>query len=268
MRHVVAVGLLAVAFCSTGAHAQSVARGQSLYTQLGCHTANCHGTNPAEGQRGVLNGAGSPATIEYAATFRSEMNYLLATFDTDATAAIDLAAWLATIAPLPPPPPVPPPVATLVEYFHAAFGHYFITNLAVEIAALDGGQFVGWARTGRTINAYASNNGAVTPVCRFFTVKFAPKSSHFYTPVTSECDSLRAGTDWQYEGETFFVTGPDAVGACATGLVPVYRLYNAGQGGAPNHRYTSDVAVRSEMLAKGWAPEGLGAQGVIFCVPA
>jgi len=44
-------------------------------------------------------------------------------------------------------------------------------------------------------------------------------------------------------------------------------LYNNGQGGAPNHRYTTSLAVRSQMLAKGWVSEGLGDNGVTMCAP-
>jgi hypothetical protein len=47
----------------------------------------------------------------------------------------------------------------------------------------------------------------------------------------------------------------------------VYRLYNDGQGGAPNHRYTTDFAVRAQMIAHGWVPEGYGDLGVIMCSP-
>jgi len=51
---------------------------------------------------------------------------------------------------------------------------------------------------------------------------------------------------------------------CASGA-PVYRLYNNGHGGAPNHRYTTNTAVRAQMLAQGWIPEGYGALGVMMC---
>jgi hypothetical protein len=44
-------------------------------------------------------------------------------------------------------------------------------------------------------------------------------------------------------------------------------MYNAGQGGAPKHRYATDAGVRAEMLGRGWVSEGLGVQGVIFCAP-
>ena len=263
--------LVFVAFAVPPANGQNVARGQTLYTQLGCNTSNCHGANPGENLRNVLNGAGSASAIEYSAIVRSEMNPLLTSFQNDATVAVDLAAYLATVTqgpPAPPPPPPVPPTSIVVEYFHAGFGHYFVTNLGAEISALDGGTFGGWSRTGRTFNAYASGNGSVTPVCRFFTVAFSPKSSHFYTPFASECESLKTGRDWQYEGEAFFIDLPDATGVCAPSAQPVYRLYNNGIGGAPNHRYATDPAVRAEMLSKGWVSEGLGPLGVIFCVPS
>ncbi len=59
---------------------------------------------------------------------------------------------------------------------------------------------------------------------------------------------------------------PDTAGACAGATMPLYRLFNDGKGGAPNHRYTPRLAIRSEMLAQGWVAEGFGI-GVIGCVP-
>src|SRR6185369_7646365 len=45
--------------------------------------------------------------------------------------------------------------AIAIEYFHAAFGHYFITAIPGEIAQLDAGVFSGWARTGQAFDVYA-----------------------------------------------------------------------------------------------------------------
>jgi hypothetical protein len=261
------LGMLAALLLAAPANAQNGTRGQTLYTQLGCNTSNCHGNTPGENLRGVLNGAGSAAAIEYAALVRSEMNALLTYFQNDETMAIDLAAYLATVTPVAPPPPPPPPTSQVVEYFHLGFGHYFVTNIGAEISALDAGQFVGWTRTGRTFNAYTAGNGSVVPVCRFFTVAFAPKSSHFYTPFATECESLKTGRDWQFEGEAFFVDLPDSNGVCPGTHAAVYRLYNNGKNGAPNHRYATDPAVRNEMIADGWVSEGQGPLGVIFCAP-
>ncbi|HEY4137331.1 MAG TPA: hypothetical protein VGN65_02660 [Casimicrobiaceae bacterium] len=57
-----------------------------------------------------------------------------------------------------------------IEYHHAAFDHYFVMSIADEIAKLDNGTFVGWARTGSSFNVYPSAGApsASVPVCRFF----------------------------------------------------------------------------------------------------
>lgn len=60
---------------------------------------------------------------------------------------------------------------------------------------------------------------------------------------------------------------PDASGNCPAGTVPLYRTYNNGQTGAPNHRYTTSSTIRNQMVAQGSMPEGFGVMGVIGCVP-
>src|SRR6185295_2831730 len=87
-------------------------------------------------------------------------------------------------------------------------------------------------------------------------VAFAPKSSHFYTSDTSECRQLKESA-WQYEGDAFFAEQPIA-DTCPSGTAPLYRLYNNGQGGAPNHRYTTCTNVRDRMTRNGWVAEGVG----------
>jgi len=158
-------------------------------------------------------------------------------------------------------------VDSVVEYHHAEFDHYFITASADEVAKLDAGVFVGWSRTGKTFRNYALDTPGTANVCRFFSTSFAPKSSHFYTPSAAECAIVKANPDWLYEDVVFAVGLPDAAGACAGGTLPLYRLYNNGQGAAPNHRYTTSVVVRAAMIGAGWIPEGNGADGVIGCVP-
>jgi len=159
---------------------------------------------------------------------------------------------------------------TAVEYHHMAFDHYFVTAIADEIAKLDNGTFVGWARTGLSFNVYPSAgapSGSV-PVCRFFSTSFAPKSSHFYTPSAFECALVKTNPDWLFEAEVFNVApASTADGSCPANTLPVYRLYNNGQGAAPNHRYTTELSVRAQMIAQGWIPEGYGTVGVIMCSP-
>jgi len=162
---------------------------------------------------------------------------------------------------------------TAVEYHHASFDHYFITPVVSEIVLLDARAppFQDWSRTGLSFDVYAAATAPAGSVatCRFFNDHFAPKSSHFYAPHGFGCETtISLFPDWTLEDSALFSTMlPDANGACPAGTIPVYRLYNNGQGGAPNHRYTTSLATRSAMLVQGWIPEGSGVIGVIECVP-
>jgi uncharacterized delta-60 repeat protein len=155
-----------------------------------------------------------------------------------------------------------------IEYRHAAFDHYFITSLPGEIAALNAGTVAGWQRTGQYFRVYPVVAPPVVSFCRFFSGQaFAPKSSHFYTPFAFECDIVRHSPDWLYEGNVMGVRLPSDAGDCPAGTQPLYRLYNDGHGGAPNHRYTTRLDLRAAMIGQGWIPEGAGSIGVIACVP-
>jgi hypothetical protein len=153
-----------------------------------------------------------------------------------------------------------------IEYRHAGFDHYFVTSIAEEIAKLDDGTFGGWARTGLQFNVGAPGAAGTRPVCRLFSAAFAPKSSHFYSSDIAECELRKADPHWQFEGVVFSLGLPDASGGCAADALPLYRLYNNGQGGAPNHRYTTSASVRQAMIDAGWISEGAGAAGEIGCV--
>ena len=77
---------------------------------------------------------------------------------------------------------------------------------------------------------------------------------------------MKANANWTFEGEVFYVVPPAEDGACAAGTMPVYRVYNDGMGAAPNHRLMTDLALQSEMVTRGWVPEGQGI-GITMCVP-
>ena len=168
--------------------------------------------------------------------------------------------------------PYPPPQRASVEYFHADDGHYFVTADVLEIATLDASPASGWARTGKSFNVYGSSDPLLRPVCRFWSGQsYAPKSSHFYTPYADECAKVKQDPAWLFERNAFYVRMPEgAPGAatCAAGTRPLYRAYNQGKGGAPNHRYTTDPAVLDAMIAQGWTMEGEAATRVFACVPA
>ena len=165
--------------------------------------------------------------------------------------------------------------ASVVEYYHPGLDHYFITPLAGEIDALDSGRVSGWNRTGFTFEGFASpaaaGDIAVNPVCRFY-IPPIHGDSHFFSASPIECADVRARvpTDPNFSGyleETsaeFYIALPNAAsGACPAGTVPVYRLWN--QRADSNHRYTTDAATRAAMIARGYVPEGSGADGVAMC---
>jgi hypothetical protein len=157
---------------------------------------------------------------------------------------------------------------TAIEYYQDVYAHYFVTATPAEIAALDAGIPPGWNRTGQSFEVLPLGSPGGASVCRFWSDQtFKPKSSHFYTPYALECSKVKANPDWKYEEDAFALTLPDASGNCAESSVPLYRLYNDGKGGAPNHRYTTSLAIRAQMLAQGWVAEGLGI-GVMGCVPS
>lgn len=154
-----------------------------------------------------------------------------------------------------------------VEFYHQAYDHYFVTIAPAEIAALDTGTLPGWTRTGQSFLVFPLGVAGTSNVCRFWSGQtFVTKSSHFYTPLASECAIVKGNKDWLFEGEVFALELPNVAGACAAGRAPLYRLYNDGKGDAPNHRYTTSLSVRASMLAQGWVAEGAGI-GVIGCVP-
>ena len=165
--------------------------------------------------------------------------------------------------------------ATVVEYYNPLLDHYFMTPLANEIDKLDNGVVSGWGRTGFVFEGFASANETkaviADPVCRFY-IPPQHGDSHFFSASRDECDDVLAkvANDPNYSGyieETaaeFYIALPDfTTGACPAGTAPVYRLWN--QRADSNHRYTTDLATRNALLARGYRGEGYGALGVAMC---
>jgi hypothetical protein len=169
------------------------------------------------------------------------------------------------------PERAPPPagIARAVEYYDAAFGTFFITANANEIAALDSGTTPGWQRTGESFNVFTTSDTGRVGVCRFFgefVVQGRHESSHFYAPRGLGCEAVLGSPVWKYEGDVFFSPLPAADGTCPSGSIPVFRLYNNGKGGMPNHRFTTSESTMLDMLRDGYVAEGVGA-GVGMCSP-
>jgi hypothetical protein len=158
-----------------------------------------------------------------------------------------------------------------VEYFHAGYGHYFVTSDIHEIVALDHVAPGGWVRTGRTFSVWDDEDSSLAPMCRFWSDQtWAPKSSHFYTPYGTECATVKNQPEWHFERNAFKVRLPEGLlGArtCPAGSQPLYRAYNNSMTGAPNHRYMTDALLLDQMVAQGWTMEGETQTRVFACVP-
>lgn len=159
--------------------------------------------------------------------------------------------------------------AIATEYYNADLDHYFHTANGVENRLLQDGQFGNaWNRSFDFFRVWTTPAPDRVQVCRFFSDAFAPKSSHVYVVSAAECDALKSSSDWRFEGMSYYVALPDAQGSCAAGTVPLYRVYNNGLGGAPNHRITASRALRDAMVTAGWVSEGSGTDTVYACVPS
>ena len=169
------------------------------------------------------------------------------------------------------PQPAPVVTATVVEFYHQALDHYFISQDANEIRDLESGVHAGWARTGESFRAYVakSSDERGRRVCRWYGLPAAGLDTHVFTASTVECsaiatDPLTVGK-WQAETfDAFEIPLPNTLtGVCAADTVPVYRLWN-GRADS-NHRYTTSLATKQAMLAKGYIAEGFGPDAVGMC---
>lgn len=155
--------------------------------------------------------------------------------------------------------------SSVIEYYNASLDHYFVTASPVEINALDSGTFKGWRRTGQSFNAYTRPVAGTSPVCRFY-VPPQYGDSHFYSASGGECAIVRAQFPmFNYEAaDVFYIGLPDTVtGVCPGDSTPVYRLWN--RRADTNHRYTTSLALRNQMVARGYLAEGYGPSAVAMC---
>lgn len=154
----------------------------------------------------------------------------------------------------------------VIEYYNASLQHYFITWIAAEIANLDAGNTpTKWTRTGKSFKAYTTAQTGTSQVCRFY-IPPTSGNSHFFGRGVAECNAtLAAHPEFVLEEPNYMQLFVPTAGSCPTGTQPVYRTFNNRSD--TNHRYTTERAVRDEMVAKGWVAEGDGADLIVMCAP-
>jgi hypothetical protein len=158
------------------------------------------------------------------------------------------------------------PTIDVIEYYNASLDHYFITWIAAEIANLDAGKTPSlWTRTGKSFKAFTTAQPGASQVCRFY-IPPTLGNSHFFGRGAAECNATSvAHPDLVLEEPNYMQLFVPTAGTCLAGTVPIYRVFN--NRADTNHRYTTDRAVRDQMVAKGWLAEGDGADLVAMCAP-
>jgi len=160
-----------------------------------------------------------------------------------------------------------PGLVQVVEYYNAATDHYFLTSGSAEIAALDAGQIAGWVRTGNSFNAFVDAVAGARPVCRLY-LPAIYGNSHFVSASPAECAYVQAAMPAAVleSANAFYVDTPDTTtGACPSGTVAVYRLWN--HRADLDHRYTTSATIKAAMIAQGYVAEGYGPDQVAMCSP-
>ena len=158
------------------------------------------------------------------------------------------------------------PTTDVIEYYNASLDHYFITWIPAEIANLDAGKTPTlWTRTGKSFKAYTTAQPGTSQVCRFY-IPPTLGNSHFFGRGAAECNAtLAAHPDFVLEEPNYMQLFLPAAGTCPAGTQPIYRVFDNRTD--TNHRYTTDRAVRDQMVTKGWLAEGDGADLVVMCAP-
>ena len=136
-----------------------------------------------------------------------------------------------------------------------------MTDIPDEIAKLDNGTFVGWARTGQSFAVYSDYPAGSMGVCRFFSTSFTPRSSHFYTSDPNECGVVKLNKDWQFEGVVFGLLSPGPAGDCPAGTradLPAVQQRPGRRAQPPLHDERGDPHAddRAGLDSRGLRPAG------------
>ncbi len=159
----------------------------------------------------------------------------------------------------------PTTTVKVIEFYHEGLDHYFISANPPEIARLDSGATRGWARTGRSFKVFPAPQLGSSAVCRFY---IPPQlgDSHFFGRGVDECAATaQKNISFIHESPAVMHVSLPNAGSCPATTLPVYRVFSARADA--NHRYTTDRAVRDDMIAQGWQAEGDGSDRVVMCAP-
>jgi len=156
--------------------------------------------------------------------------------------------------------------AVAAEYYDADVDVYFHTSDATEQRLVDDGIYGADLRaTSSFWRVWTAPAEDRVQVCRLFDFSGGPRTSHLYA-AGAACDVLRTDASLAFERSVYYVTLPDARGACPGDTEPLYRLHDSAAQNVV--RITPEHLMRDAMVARGWTAEDGGGTGVFACTPA
>jgi hypothetical protein len=167
-------------------------------------------------------------------------------------------------------PLAPPATATAqaVEYYYADWDYYFVTAFPSEIALL------GRRRVRRQLEAHRSivqrvdfRLGQHARGVPLLQQELCSEELALLHAVSERMPNGEAKPGLAVRGDCLLHGADFCQRQLHPGTIPLYRLYNNGKGGAPNHRYTTSQTILNQMLAAGWVYEGNGITRAFACLP-
>ena len=159
-----------------------------------------------------------------------------------------------------------------MEFHCAAADRYLLSADPALIAALDNACVPGWKRTGQSLSVYAQTayiSPSSSGLCALPGRHGANISAQIDArALACEASSRRFPNVWpQLSLDPLSPALPAEIdGSCAAGSIAVFGVVDARPD--LNHRYTTSIVTRDQMLALGWSASGKGALGVAMCAPA
>lgn len=171
--------------------------------------------------------------------------------------------------------------ATMVEFYVPIADYYFMTSRESEKSLLDSvvdaKNNPAFYRTGYWFKADPTSSSSTSSISRYMipgAARAGTRSSHFYTALNADKAAITgtgkerfaancAGVPNTYfcnEGIDSYITVPSGTGtsaACATGTLPVYRVFRTATDDA-NHRYLTNSTMYNYMVSdQGWSGESI-----------
>ena len=159
--------------------------------------------------------------------------------------------------------------APVVEYYHAAFDHYFVTDIPGRDREARQRHVRGWSRTGEVFERLRRHRRRAAPRCAGSSARRSGCAARTSTRRRRRVRAGQAERRLAVRGrQCSACSRPARPGTCPAGTQPVYRALQRRPGRRAQPPLHDQQRRRAQRCSrKGWIAEGYGAAGVIMCAP-